>query len=170
MQWIHAHTRIYTHIHAYTSIYKHTQAYKWQVHKLLVACTQAILEWHYLSSAYTRHFPVGVSNKQTWSLKRLWSDITQGMCIQDTCIHVYLYIKQVHSCHPKVSCIQATSHPCTLIAGNPPPRGDFLYTMFPNQEPEGRGPPSKNSYQVLRGGSSFSGFVLGNLVNRNPPP
>ena len=23
---------------------------------------------------------------------------------------------------------------CTLIAGNPPPRGGFLFTMFPDQE------------------------------------
>jgi len=38
-----------------------------------------------------------------------------------------------------------------------PPRG---FTMFPDQEPGGRGPPSKNLYQVLRGGSSSSGFLI----------
>jgi len=42
----------------------------------------------------------------------------------------------------------------------PPPRGGFLFTMFPDQEPGGRGPPSKNLYQVLRGGSSFPGFLI----------
>jgi len=47
-----------------------------------------------------------------------------------------------------------------LIARKPPPRGGFLYTMFPNQESEARGPPSKNLYQVLRGGSSSSGFLI----------
>ena len=32
----------------------------------------------------------------------------------------------------------------TLIERNPPPRGGFLFTMFPHQEPWVRGPPSKN--------------------------
>jgi len=35
--------------------------------------------------------------------------------------------------------------------------------MFPNQEPGGRGPPSKNLYQIIRLGSSSSGFL-----NRQP--
>jgi len=39
-----------------------------------------------------------------------------------------------------------------LIERNPPPRGGFLFTMFPHQEPCVRGPPSKDLYQVLRGG------------------
>jgi len=39
---------------------------------------------------------------------------------------------------------------CTyLIEKNPSPRGDFLFTMFPHQEPCVRGPPSKDLYQVL---------------------
>jgi len=32
----------------------------------------------------------------------------------------------------------------TLIARTPPPRGSFLFTMFPHQEPGGRGSPSKH--------------------------
>jgi len=32
--------------------------------------------------------------------------------------------------------------------------------MFPNQEPGGRGPPSKHLVQILRGGSSSSGFLI----------
>ena len=47
-----------------------------------------------------------------------------------------------------------------LIERTPPPRGGFLFTMFPDQEPGGRGPSSKNLYQVLRGGSSSSGFLI----------
>jgi len=47
-----------------------------------------------------------------------------------------------------------------LIERNPPPRGDFLFTMFPHQESWVRGPPSKNLYQVLRGGSSYSRFLM----------
>ena len=43
---------------------------------------------------------------------------------------------------------------------NPPPRGGFLISMFPHQELWVRGPPSKNLYQVLRGGSSYSRFLM----------
>jgi len=46
-----------------------------------------------------------------------------------------------------------------LIERTPPPRGGFLFTMFPNQEPSGRGPPSKKLVQILRGGSSSAGFL-----------
>ena len=47
-----------------------------------------------------------------------------------------------------------------LIERNPPPRGGFLFTMFPHQEPCVRGPPSKDLYQVLRGGFSYTRFLL----------
>ena len=47
-----------------------------------------------------------------------------------------------------------------MIERNPPPGGGFLFTMFPHQEPGRRGLPSKNLYQVLRGGSSSSGFLM----------
>ena len=43
---------------------------------------------------------------------------------------------------------------------NPPPRGVFLFTMFPNQDPRGRRPPSKHLVQILRGGSSSSRFLI----------
>jgi len=44
----------------------------------------------------------------------------------------------------------------TLIEKKSPPRGGFLFTMFPHQEPCVRGPPSKDLYQVLRGESSYT--------------
>ena len=47
-----------------------------------------------------------------------------------------------------------------LIERNPPPRGGFLFTMFPHQEPCVRGPPSKDLYQVLQGGSSYTRFLM----------
>jgi len=47
-----------------------------------------------------------------------------------------------------------------LIDRNPPPREVFLFTVFPHKEPWDRGPPSKNLYQVLRGGSSYSRFLM----------
>jgi len=40
------------------------------------------------------------------------------------------------------------------------PPGGFLFTMFPDQEPGGRGPPSKHLVQILRKGSSSSGFLI----------
>ena len=42
----------------------------------------------------------------------------------------------------------------------PPPRGGLLLTMFPHQEPCVRGPPSKHLVQILRGGSSYSRFLM----------
>jgi len=55
--------------------------------------------------------------------------------------------------------MQETRHD-TLWSKETPPRGVSLFTMFPDQEPEARGPPSKNLYQVLRGGSSSSRFLI----------
>jgi len=47
-----------------------------------------------------------------------------------------------------------------LIDRNPPPREVFLFAMFPHKELCDRGPPSKNLYQVRRGGSSYSRFLM----------
>ena len=49
-----------------------------------------------------------------------------------------------------------------------PPRGGFLFTMFPHQEPCVRGPPSKDLYQVLRRGSFYTRLLMREHVNRNP--
>jgi len=40
------------------------------------------------------------------------------------------------------------------------PRRVCLFTMYNNQEPGGRGPPWKDLIQILRGGSSDSGFLI----------
>ena len=53
---------------------------------------------------------------------------------------------------------------------NPPPRGGFLFTMFPHQEPCVRGPPSKDLYQVLRGGSSHTRFLIREHSKQETPP
>ena len=47
-----------------------------------------------------------------------------------------------------------------LIDRSSPPREGFLFTMFPYQEPRGRGPPSKHLVQIPRGGSSCSGMLM----------
>ena len=48
----------------------------------------------------------------------------------------------------------------TLIERTPPSRGGILFTMFHHQEPCVRGPPSKNLVQILRGGSSYTWFLM----------
>jgi len=53
---------------------------------------------------------------------------------------------------------------------SPPPPGGSPIWQAPNQEPRGRGPPSKNLYQVLRGRSSSSGFVVREPVTKGDPP
>jgi len=40
------------------------------------------------------------------------------------------------------------------------PGGGFPFIVFPDQEPGGRGPPTKHLVQILRGGSSSSGFLI----------
>jgi len=47
-----------------------------------------------------------------------------------------------------------------LIERNPPPRGGFLFTMFPHQEPCVRGPPSQHLVQILRGRSTYTRFLM----------
>jgi len=42
----------------------------------------------------------------------------------------------------------------------PPPAGGFLFIMFHDQKPRGRGPPLKHLVQILRGRSSSSGFSI----------
>ena len=65
--------------------------------------------------------------------------------------HVETFLHTLSHCNTK-------QH--TVMEGNLPPRVSFLFTICPNQEPGGRGPPSMNLYQVLRGGSSSSGFLI----------
>jgi len=67
--------------------------------------------------------------------------VTTYICnvITDICSHMYLH---------------------TLSERTPPPRGGFLFTIFPHQELCVRGPPSKDLYQVLRGGSSSTRFLM----------
>jgi len=55
---------------------------------------------------------------------------------------------------------KSTWHPTLWSKEPPPPRGGFLFTMFPHQEPCVRGPPSKNRVQILRGGSSYTRFLM----------
>jgi len=57
-----------------------------------------------------------------------------------------------------------------LIERNPPLRGGFLFTMFPHQEPCVRGPPSKHLVQILRGGSSYTRFLMREHSKEEAPP
>jgi len=45
-----------------------------------------------------------------------------------------------------------------VIGRNPPPGGGF--SVFPHQEPWVRGPPSKHQVHILRGGCSYSQFLM----------
>jgi len=56
-----------------------------------------------------------------------------------------------------------------LIERASPPREGFVFTMFPDQEPCVRGPPSKDLYQVRRGGSSYTRLLIREHSNTKPP-
>ena len=50
------------------------------------------------------------------------------------------------------------------------PRGGFVCTMFPHQEPCVRGPPSRHLVQILRGGSSYTRLLMReHSTNKTPP-
>jgi len=52
-----------------------------------------------------------------------------------------------------------------LIQRNPPPRGGFLFTMFPHQEPCVREPPSKNCARFFEGVLLHTVLGLGVLLH-----
>ena len=49
-----------------------------------------------------------------------------------------------------------------------PPRGGLLFTMFPDKEPERRGPPSKHKYKFPEGDPRSLSSWTGNIGNRKP--
>jgi len=64
-----------------------------------------------------------------------------------------------------------------VIERTPPPRGGFLFSMFPDQEPRGRGPPPEEPPPKLNnfGGGSSGGVLFLRVLDlettqqRNPP-
>jgi len=80
---------------------------------------------------------------------------------EDTCLTAFLE----HVCGRL-----AQTREDTLIERNPPPRGGFLFIMFPDQEPCVRGPPSKNLVQILRGGSSYTRLLMREHSKKETPP
>ena len=83
---------------------------------------------------------------------RVW--MCMLMCIH---IHTHIHIMNVYTGN-------------TLIERNTSPRGGFVFTMFPDQEPCVRGPPSKDLYQVLRGGSSYTRLLIREHSKHKTPP
>jgi len=62
------------------------------------------------------------------------------------CVTSIICVMFHYVCHDSLVCIHGTWLMSTyiLIERTPPPRGGFLFTMLPHQEPWVRGPPSKN--------------------------
>ena len=97
--------------------------------------------------------------------------------IRDVCISVpWLYFIYPSARHrftyssAAYSSARHASFVITLIERNPPPWGGFLFTMFPHQELRVRGPPSKNLVQILRGGSSYTRFLMREHSKSETPP
>ena len=99
------------------------------------------------------------------------------MCVSSAC-GVWRYGERERS-----SCLLSVSQVCKckyvkgyifvsikLIERNPPSRGGFVFTVFPHQEPCGRGPPSKDLFQVLRGGSSYTRLLMREHSKYKTPP
>jgi len=73
--------------------------------------------------------------------------------------HTYMQSIYTYTCNLYVQSICAI-YIHLLIERTPPPRGVFLFTLSPDQEPGGRGPSSKHLVQILRRGSSSFGFLI----------
>ena len=95
--------------------------------------------------------------------------------------HTYAKCYDAHKCvaHKSSAAHGCVAHECsaalecmahTLIEGNTPTRGGFLFTMFPHQELCVRGPPSKNLVHILRGGSSYTRFLMREHSKWETPP
>jgi len=108
----------------------------------------------------------------------VWERVCACECVWVCeCVHktyavmfqVFIFNVCVCVCVCERKCMSVSVCVCAYWLQGPPPWGGFLYSMLPHQEPRGRGPPSKNLYQVLRGGPLPPGSWLGNIVNRKPP-
>jgi len=87
-----------------------------------------------------------------------------------------MFFSRIHSCHVFCSTfwvllpvLLIDSIRARKIRKKTPPRGGFLFTMFSHREPCAGGPPVKKLYQVLRGGSSYTRFLMREIVDRKPP-
>jgi len=56
-----------------------------------------------------------------------------------------------------------------LIAGTSPPRGGFLFTVFPIKNPDQEDPPRSTWYKSFEGGPLSPDPWLGDIVNRQSP-
>jgi len=91
-----------------------------------------------------------------------WHGCVSCVCHTTQCVTFRMsFYTSCDMCVSYVTCLLDIGYVTRHIdRKNPPPRGGFLFTMFPHQEPCVRGPPSKDPYQVLRGGSSYTRFLM----------
>jgi len=85
---------------------------------------------------------------------RMHTHIYTYICIYiHTHIYTYMYIRIYIHTHTYIYTYNPFNptgmYYLDLNRKPPPPRGGFLFTMFPHQEPWVRGPFSKNLYQIL---------------------
>jgi len=75
-------------------------------------------------------------------------------------IHLFRYntLCTERVCHVSARYLRYMPH--RFIERTPPPRGGFLFIMFLHQDPWVRERPSRNLFQVLRGRSSYSRFLM----------
>ena len=115
-------------------------------------------------STYVPRIHVRLHSTNSWAAATFMSGLrggsvgTEGLVtntFMSGCIHVPRILVQLSTNAQRIHVWLST-----LVERNPPPWGGFPFTMFPHQEPCVRGPPSKDVYQVLRGGSSYTQFLM----------
>ena len=134
-----------------------------QIHTKYTSNTYQI-HIRYISNTYSNTHQIHIKSiSNTYQIHTKYTSNTHQIHIKyiSNTPFVYTYISiHANNIH--------TNFEHTLIERNHPPRGGFIFTMFPHQEPCVRGPPSKDLYQVLRGGSSYTRFLI-REHNRKPP-
>jgi len=114
----------------------------WGMCQLATHCLSYITSTHCLSCVTSMNCLVCVN--------RQWF-------VSDVSHHIWWFIVSYVSNDNTLSLIHHVWH---VDRKKPPPPGGFPIYYVPSSRPWVRGPPSKNLYQVLRGGSSYSRFLM----------
>ena len=149
--------------------------HRWEAAKTRPPCSHCLVCMRYVTRMNASCHTYG------WGMSHVWmSHVTYG----NVTWHTYEWVTWLPRNSAEPSCGNAnktvlefstwkylSSLPLLHIdRKKPPPGGGFLFTMFPHQEPCVRGPPSKNLAQILRGGSSYTRFLMREHSKEEIPP
>jgi len=152
----------YTCVNAFLSL-------SWYVYvndTLFWVCHWRILSWYESQWRIILVLGMSTTHCQDTPKSMTYSASSWNTCMSMT--HCFGYVIDALSRHTSVNDLHCflLKYVCECLSltlwskETPPPRGGFLFPMFNHQEPCVRKPPSKNLVQILRGGSSYTRFLV----------